>query len=130
MKKLTILALLLCLTALAFAGGKKETAASTDPNYPIEISVFTQAQRQQPPANNKFYRLLKEKFNVTLKWDILVGDRNQKRGVMIASGDYPDIIEINETAFIDAGALIPLEDLIEKEAPNVAWHYKEDGTWD
>ncbi|MDR1443660.1 MAG: extracellular solute-binding protein [Treponema sp.] len=132
MKKTIAAALLLCLTTLAFAGGRQSggTAPSDDPNYPIEISVFTQAQRQQPPANNKFYRLLKEKFNVTLKWDILVGDRNQKRGIMIASGDYPDIIEVNETAFIDAGALIPLEDLIEKEAPNVARHYKDGGAWD
>ncbi|MDR1971285.1 MAG: hypothetical protein LBQ46_05135 [Treponema sp.] len=131
MRKAITAALLLCLTVSAFVACNRDRGAvSTDPNYPIEISVFTQAQRQQPPADNKFYRLLKEKFNVTIKWDILVGDRNQKRGVMIASGDYPDIIEINETAFIEAGALIPLEDLIEKEAPNVAWHYKDGGAWE
>ncbi|MDR1902222.1 MAG: hypothetical protein LBQ88_08100 [Treponema sp.] len=131
MKKIMIVILLFCAAVLVFGGGKTDQgAASGDPNYPIEISVFTQAQRQQPPANNKFYKLLKEKLNVTFKWDILVGDRNQKVGVMIASGDYPDVIEINETAFIDAGALIPLEDLIEKEAPNIARHYKESGVWE
>ncbi|GHV69243.1 ABC transporter substrate-binding protein [Spirochaetia bacterium] len=131
MKKLIVSAALLCAAALVFtACGKKSTGSSSDPNYPIEISVFTQASRQQPPANNKFYQLLKEKLNVTIKWDILVGDRDQKRGVMIASGDYPDIIEINETAFIDAGALIPLEDLIVKEAPNLEWHLKDSGAWE
>ncbi|MDR3160331.1 MAG: hypothetical protein LBU28_01800, partial [Spirochaetaceae bacterium] len=132
MRKAFMTVLLFCFAFSFFAGCKKQAAeqeTGSDPNYPIEISVFTQAQRQQPPADNKFYRLLKEKFNVTIKWDILVGDRNQKRGIMIASGDYPDMIEINETAFIDAGALIPLEDLIEKEAPNVARHYKDGGAW-
>jgi putative aldouronate transport system substrate-binding protein len=131
MKKIIVVLMLLCLAALAFSGGRNDQrAASSDPNYPVEISVFTQAQRQQPPADNKFFRIMKEKLNVTIKWDILVGDRDQKRGVMIASGDYPDIIELNETAFIDAGAMIPLEDLIVKEAPNVEWHLKDSGNWE
>jgi hypothetical protein len=45
-----------------------------------------------------------------------VGDSAQKEGVMIAGGD---------TTFIDAGALIPLEDLIEQYAPNVKAHFAE-----
>jgi putative aldouronate transport system substrate-binding protein len=65
---------------------------------------------------------------VTFAWDILVGEIAQKRGVMIAGQDYPDIIEISETQFIDAGARIPLEDLIEQYAPNVRAHYGD--TWD
>ena len=130
-KALFVLAGAILITGTVFAGGGKQAApTTTDPNYPIEISVFTQAQRQQPPADNKFYKLMKEKLNVTIKWDILVGDRNQKRGVMIASGDYPDIIEVNETDFIDAGALIPLEDLIVKYAPNLEWHLKDAGAWE
>jgi putative aldouronate transport system substrate-binding protein len=46
---------------------------------------------------------------------------------MIAGGDYPDMIDIAETQFIDAGALIPLEDLIEQYAPNVKKHFGD--TW-
>jgi putative aldouronate transport system substrate-binding protein len=90
--------------------------------------VFAQWQGQQPPADNKIYKWMKDKFNVEIAWDILVGDIAQKRGIMVASGDYPDLIEVSETAFIDAGALIPLEDLIEQYAPNVKKHYA--GVWE
>jgi putative aldouronate transport system substrate-binding protein len=130
---LTVLALV-CASSLALvscskSGAKAGAGGDKNLDYPITISVFTQAQAQQPPADNKFYKLLKDKLGVTFKWDILVGDRDQKRGVMIASGDYPDWLEINETAFIDAGACIPLEGLVDKYAPNVKWHYVDGKAW-
>ena len=127
MKRTWIAAIAVLVTlvaAFALIGcSKKEAAASSDPNYPITLSVFAQWQEQQPPADNKIYKWIKDKYNVEFAWDILVGDLAQKRGIMIASGDYPDLIDMNETAFIDAGALIPLEDLIEQYAPNVKAHY-------
>lgn len=123
-KLMATTALLLCGIAVAFAaGGKDKAAATTDGKAPITISVFTQQARQQPSPNNKVYKYLQEKLGVTFNWDILVGEIAQKRGVMIAGGDYPDLIEMNETQFIDAGALIPLEDLIEKYGPNVKAHF-------
>ncbi|GHU22965.1 ABC transporter substrate-binding protein [Spirochaetia bacterium] len=107
-----------------FANGQNQgRPVSTDPNSPITISIYTQQPRQQPPADNKIDRWIKEKYNVSFSWDILVGDSIQKRGLMIAGRDYPDMIEINETAFIDAGACIPLEDLIEQYGPNIKRHY-------
>jgi putative aldouronate transport system substrate-binding protein len=42
---------------------------------------------------------------------------------MIAGGDYPDLLHVDSPKFIEAGALIPLEDLIEKHAPNLKRHY-------
>jgi putative aldouronate transport system substrate-binding protein len=74
------------------------------------------------------YQYIKEKLNVTFTWDILVGDAKQKQGVMIAGGDYPDILELRGNEWIDAGALIPLEDLIERYGPNIKKHYA--GVWD
>jgi putative aldouronate transport system substrate-binding protein len=94
-------------------------------NYPIEISVYTQDAFPQPGANNKIYAYLKEKLNVTFTFDILVGDAVQRRGVMVAGGVYPDILHINETFFIDQGAVIPLEALIEQYAPNIKAHYAD-----
>jgi putative aldouronate transport system substrate-binding protein len=124
MKK-TVLVMLVTVLVLFSGCSKKESAVSSDPNYPITLSVFAQWQGQQPPADNKIYKWMKDKFNVEIAWDILVGDIAQKRGIMVASGDYPDLIEVSETAFIDAGALIPLEDLIEQYAPNVKRHYAD-----
>jgi len=132
MNKRTILLglALFAAASMVFAGGKSDTVNTNDPMYPIEISVYTIAPHQQPPANNPFFQKIKDELKVTFKFDILVGDAYQKRGVMIASGDYDDILEINETAFIDAGAVIPLEDLIVKYAPNVEKHIKETGNWE
>jgi putative aldouronate transport system substrate-binding protein len=102
---------------------------SSDPYYPIDISVFKMDVRPQPAANNPLYQYLKEKLNVTFTWDFLVGDIAQRRGTMIAGGDYPDLLEIRETAFIDAGACIPLEGLIEQYAPRIKAFYEQAGVW-
>jgi putative aldouronate transport system substrate-binding protein len=97
---------------------------------PISISVFTVNQMPIPPEDNRAYKLIKEKLGVTLKWDISVGEADQKIGVMIAGQEYPDLLHINSPKFIDAGACIPLEDLIEKYAPNLKRHYQSDPiTW-
>ncbi len=114
---------LICIAVSVFATGGKEKVDKSDPHYPIEISVFTQQSRDTPTLDNRVYKYIKDKLNVTFKWDILVGEIAQKRGVMIAGEDYPDMIEINETQFIEAGALIPLEDLVDMYGPNIKKHF-------
>lgn len=53
-------------------------------------------------------------------------DTRQKAGVLIASGDYPDIIWTGEASgeFLAAKALIPLDDLIEKYGENIKKSYR------
>ncbi|KQN96226.1 ABC transporter substrate-binding protein [Paenibacillus sp. Leaf72] len=64
---------------------------------------------------------LQKQTGVDFKMEFIVGDVKTKSGVMIASGDYPDVIvpdgEIDK--LMDAGAFIPLDDLIEKYGPNI-----------
>ena len=120
--------LCLCVWTLLFASCGNRTrggASGVDMNYPIEISVFSMAAMQQPPADNKIYKWIEENLFVTFSWDILVGDKDQKIGVMIAGGDYPDILHVDSTKFYEAGALIPLEELIEKYGPRLKAHYAE-----
>ncbi|MDR2574831.1 MAG: hypothetical protein LBC52_00130 [Treponema sp.] len=131
MKKLTVFAVLICIAALAFAGGGADSGGGTTsaPNSPITISIFHETgNHPQPAANNPIAQYLKQKLNVTFTWDILVGDINQRRGTMIAGGQYPDIIEQRGNEWIDAGALIPLEGLIEQYGPNIKKHYAS--VWD
>lgn len=90
---------------------------------PIEFSVFIGAPGQPPTPDNKIAKLIKDQLGVTIKYEFLVGDLDQKLGVMIAGGDYPDVVS-GHTRFINAGALIPLENLIEKNTPNLYRHYK------
>lgn len=66
-------------------------------------------------------KILQEQTGVDWKMEFVVGDASTKSGVMIAGGDYPDVISpVGELAkLLDAGALIPLNDLIEEHGPNI-----------
>ena len=119
---------LICAVLFFGACEKKGTRTSwpdTDPNYPINITVFSMAGHQQPPSGNRIYKWMADNLNVTFTWDILVGDKDQKIGVLIAGGDYPDMLHVDSQKFYEAGALIPLDDLIDKYAPRLKAHYAE-----
>jgi len=119
--------IILMAAPILFAEGQQEKSVATDgDDYPIELSVFTISPDQVPPEDNKIYKWIEDEFNVTFQWDVAVGEKDQKIGVMIASGDFPDLIHIDSPKFIDAGAVIPLEDLIVEHAPNLYKHYKRD----
>lgn len=91
---------------------------------PFEISIFTNQTGPIPTDDNRIYKKIKDELGVTLKEEYLVGDVEQKLGVMIAGGDYPDMITAN-TKLTAAKAVIPLEDLIEQHAPNLKKHYEK-----
>jgi putative aldouronate transport system substrate-binding protein len=98
-------------------------AFAADP--PVTWSVFTFSNSVAPPPDNKIFKLIKDRFGVSFNWDIAVGGKDQKIGVMIASGDFPDMVELDGPKFIEAKALVPLEGLIEKYAPNIKKHYAQ-----
>lgn len=113
------------------SGASGESAASGSgtekSSKALELSFFISDPGQPPTPDNKIYKLIKEKLGVTLKYEFLVGDKNQKIGVMVASGDYPDIMFVDSDSvgkFTGAGALLPLEELIAKNAPNLQKHYE------
>jgi len=124
----TLLVLVMLMIAFSFvsAFGKQET--TTSGKEKLNISVFTIQQRQQPPADNKMYKWIEDKFGVTFNWDILVGDKDQKIGVLIASGDLPDLVEVDSEKFQGAGTLIDIKPLVEKYCPNIMKHYAS--VWD
>ncbi|MDR6550905.1 sugar ABC transporter substrate-binding protein [Paenibacillus qinlingensis] len=104
--------------------GSQTTPAATQSNAikPVTLSMFIDSPYQQPTPDNKIYKMIKDKTGVSLKMEFLVGDLQQKLGVMIAGGDYADIMTGNDK-LIAAGAFVPLEDLIEKYGPNLKKHY-------
>src|SRR5512138_650564 len=129
MTKKRLFLVLAALVGLAFAAGAQTVADLPVTKLPpINISVFTVNNFAIPPEDNRAFNLIKEKLGVTFTWDIAVGEADQKIGVMIAGQDYPDLLHINSPKFINAGACIPLEDLIEKYAPNLKRHYQSDPT--
>ncbi|MEW9700836.1 ABC transporter substrate-binding protein [Paenibacillus sp. SI8] len=125
-----MLALSACGTENAPAASKTEQPKSTDTKAagqttakkdPITFTYFLNAPGDNVPDHTKLGDIIKEKTGVTIKYERVVGEIEQKLGVMIAGGDYPDLIYGGDKMFklIDAKALIPLEDLIEKNAPNL-----------
>ncbi|QNU67161.1 extracellular solute-binding protein [Ruminiclostridium herbifermentans] len=131
------LALAMMGSVIAGCGGntdsKDSETASTNTGSkdaslePIEISFFISDPGQAATPDNKIYKLIQEKLGVTCNFEFLVGDKDQKIGVMIAGGDYPDVVSVDtftNPKFTGAGALIPLEDLIAEHAPNLKKHYE------
>ena len=123
MKKIVLVAAVAVL-ALSLVGCNKSGSSNKGKKEALNISIFTIQQREQPPADNKAYKWIEEKFGVTFAWDILVGDKDQKIGLLIASGDLPDLVEVDSEKFQGAGCLRDLKPLVEKYAPNLRKHYE------
>ncbi len=81
-----------------------------DAGEPVTFKVFIRDPGAVPSKDNPVIRRIAELTGVTVEFEFLIGDLDQKVGVMIAGEDYPDAIFAREQKFIDAGAFIPLED--------------------
>ncbi|ADL49827.1 ABC transporter substrate-binding protein [Clostridium cellulovorans] len=125
MKKTKLLSLLLvsalAVTSLVGCGSKKEEAKTEkDDKAPITFSFYS-ADGVANDFTDPIAKKITEKTGVSLKIDYPVGGNNQKVPLMIASGEYPDLIYAkgDTTKLVEAGALVPLDDLIDKYGPNI-----------
>lgn len=104
-------------------------AKVTDGNYggltklpnadnPVTFKFFIRDQKTAASKDNPVLKKITELTGVTIEMEYLVGDLDQKMGVMIAGEDYPDAIFVggDSPKFIDAGAFIPMEDYIQQYA--------------
>jgi putative aldouronate transport system substrate-binding protein len=118
----------------AATDGNAGTSNATDANAskadltPVTFTYFN-AGSQVPDVDSdktEVGKKLEEQTGVNFKLQFPVGDVNTKIGTMIASGDYPDVLA-PDTAIdkvLDAKAFIPLNDLIDKYAPNLKKVYE------
>ena len=110
----------------------EEEPEPAEEEKPEEIKEFTaffnySLNSLTLPFDTPVGQKITELTGVKLKVEYLVGvDARQKAGVMIASGDYPDLINPGEATgeFIAAGAFIPLDDYIEKYGQNIKKIYR------
>ncbi|MCC3372928.1 ABC transporter substrate-binding protein [Cohnella sp. REN36] len=98
------------------------SASASEDLKPITISAFIGSPNQQPTADNRIYKKIQDELGVKLNMEFLVGELQQKLGVMIAGGQYPDLITA-DPKLVTAKAVIPLEDLIEQYGPHLKEHY-------
>nr|ATG84600.1 UgpB [Geobacillus thermodenitrificans] len=124
-KIVSLLFVLILLVSSACSATSKETANEKNKkgsNEPITLTLFSadphsQWDNMESPVSKK----VTEKTGIKLKAEFDVNGGQQKIALMVASGEYPDLIlpKGNADKLVEAGALIDLTDLIEKYAPNL-----------
>ncbi len=155
---LMLAAVMLCSTALTGCGSKendKKTDAAVndaggteadksaeadgeaqagDTGFDIgEVEEFTIFWPEVKPDHDNWESLvaqkITEKTGVKLKFIFPVGDYQQQLSMLLAGGDYPDLICTKEdalTTLVQANAVIDLEPYIDKYGPNIKDFWGED----
>ena len=113
--------------------GQKEAKQAVTPEgqFPIveekmTMSAFipTEPSAVDDYQDNDFVRYLEKKTNIYLELETVVfTDATQKRNLLLASGDYPEIFisgfsKAEQQIYGDQGVLLPLNDLIAKYGVN------------
>ena len=109
------------------AGGESSNTSSSTAKagQPLEITFFA-PQGKAPMEENDFTKLIEQKFNVKIKWDLAPSDAlTDRRQLLLASGDYPEVFlegafsRTDVLLYAKQGVLVPLNDLIDQHAPNI-----------
>ncbi|MFD0961444.1 extracellular solute-binding protein [Paenibacillus chungangensis] len=105
----------------------KEPAAAEKPKEPITVQAANLFPNLDP--NNPVMQEIGNRAGVKFDLVTVTGDRNQKFDLWLASGDYPKDTLILKPDYIskykEAGAIIPLEELIEEHGKNIKEKYGE-----
>ncbi len=107
-----------------------DSTKKTEASKPVNIKIFAQAGADSDMANNSFSKLAEDKFNIKFQWQTVANDgAKEKRQISLASGDYPDLYmlipwvdkfsQIDILRYAKEGVVLPLDDLINKYAPNI-----------
>lgn len=126
-KRLLISLCLLCCSVMLFASGKAdvdEEYSYDNPYIATFLSNFV-GEGVERTDDTPIGMVLREKFNFVLDYIVDEGAVEEKLAIMLASKDYPDMIWVDNAflhRYIDAGALLPLDDLL-KDAPNYVARY-------
>lgn len=93
---------------------------------PVELSAWLTTNSSAPAADNKLTKLLKEELGVTLSYEIITPDNaEQKIGVMLAGGEYPDLLGTTDlnTRLIMGGAIIPLDEYLTEDKADLLYEH-------
>ncbi len=116
----------LTMGLLAGCGGSSDDnvtpTAEGDETAPISFSFFS----ADPNSNwnnmqDAVGKKITEATGVTLNAEFAVADPSQKLSLIVASGEYPELLSAKGDVdkFVEAGAMLDLTDLIDKHAPNI-----------
>ncbi|MDR0669943.1 MAG: extracellular solute-binding protein [Treponema sp.] len=142
MKRFTaiVLVLLCAISSVVFAGGASQPSGTTGKEVlsapgvlPITreksyMNVFIAGDSISGPdlANNTVFTEFEALTNVHLNMNIAIEEAGEKLNLLLASGDYPEVIltGVDQMRYgVQEGILIPVNDLIEQHAPNAKVFY-------
>lgn len=109
---------------------KKGNEADTKPAEAKMFTMFNAVPGTEVPDDNRLLNIIKDKVGAWAKVSWLTGQEADERiGVMIAGGDYPDFITgaTGTPALIEAGALIAIDEYWD-DYPNIK-NYLSEGDW-
>lgn len=136
MKKLFIFAMVaLTLLAPVFANGSDAKAETTNSTGPTKLTLWAPlnaniAQVAQDFSETAYWQNYMKATNTDIEFQHVSaandGVLTESFNILIASGDYPDVIQYKwidypggPQAAIDDGVIIPLNDVCEKYCPNI-----------
>lgn len=132
-KKLVCFGVLLAMfasTGAGYASKAQNSPAKTEAIDTKTVDTYTVFISGSLAANinwdNPVAEEITKKTGVKLKFDIALGDPNQKISLMASSGQYDDIILNTDTsisAFVKLKTYVNLDPLIQKYGPNIKKFY-------
>lgn len=98
----------------------------------VKLTAFINQSPNLTTLDNPFTKQVEEKTNVELEFTVgPPNDNNDKRNVLMASGDYPamflsgNFTPAEQMKFGKQGVFLPLNDLIDQYAPNIKQIFAE-----
>ena len=123
-KTLALLVACVLIASLAVVGCASESAGGVPEEY-YELTLLwgnDPAKYEEYRDVNSYRQYLKDHFNFGYNLVMVPGDMKEKLTLMLAGGDYPDIVSFQYTdifkAYVEAGALLEFGPLMEQYAPN------------
>ena len=106
-----------------------EDTATESSGEVTEFTYFITMPGSEINDDNEIAAMIAEKYGVKVKETWLTGQTaSEATGTLIAGGEYPDFIDSDEMAMLlDAGALLPLDEYIDKYPEfKEAWFTEEE----
>ncbi|WP_088104880.1 extracellular solute-binding protein [Halalkalibacter urbisdiaboli] len=131
MKKYIAVFLVFCLLSIALIGCSKDTSKEqTEDGKVILTGLILKHPLTKNIAEMEWLQEAEERAGVSIKWEEVSADWDQKKGAMLAGGDIPDLI-VGPNAITDAdfakfpGLFQDLTELIAEHGPNVQTMFHE-----
>ncbi len=119
----TLIALAACSDGETSKEAENEEEGSSD--EPITLTFFNADGGEEKTFDDPVAKRITEETGIKLEMDYPVGGNDEAIPLMIASGEYPDLIfakgDIGK--LIEAGGVIKLDDLIEEKGENLKAMY-------